>query len=68
MEPEEIIIKKAKERKVPVIIVSEDTLTTMDRLKELFGKARLRGEEKVKRIVNLVKTHVNVKEILEYIL
>ena len=67
LEPEEVIIKKAEERKVPVIIVSEDTLTTMDRLKELFGKARLRGEVKVKRIVNLVKTHVNVKDILEYI-
>ncbi len=67
LEPEEVIIKKAEERKVPVIIVSEDTLTTMDRLKELFGKARLRGEEKVKRIANLVKTYVNVKEILEYI-
>ncbi len=66
LEPEKFVVDKAEKMKVPVILVSEDTLTTMYKLREIFGKARLKGDEKVKKIVELVKSYVNLDEIMRY--
>ncbi|WP_456369900.1 phosphotransacetylase family protein [Geoglobus sp.] len=67
LEPERIILSMAEERSVPVILVSEDTLTTMTMLEQIFGRARLAGEVKVKRIVELVRENVRMEEVKEYL-
>ncbi len=65
--PDREVVRKAREKGVPIILVPEDTLTTTEKLEEALRNAKIRGEEKIKRITELVKTHVNVKELEEYI-
>ncbi len=67
LEPEKSIVEKARKLSVPIILVSEDTLTTMEKLKEVFERARLRGEEKIRRIIDLVKSYVNLDEVMRYL-
>ncbi len=66
--PEKDVIEKARERGVSIIVVPEDTLTTTERLEEAINAAKIRGTEKFERIVELVKMHVNVGELEDYIL
>ncbi|AKG92542.1 BioD-like N-terminal domain of phosphotransacetylase [Geoglobus ahangari] len=67
LEPERIILSMAEERKVPVILVSEDTLTTMTQLEQVFGRARLTGEVKLRRIEELVRSNLKIEEVKRYL-
>lgn len=53
--PSHTVLIKASERGVPVILVKEDTYTTVERLDEVMGRARLREPKKRKRAAELVK-------------
>ncbi len=65
--PERDVIEKASRKGVSVIVVPEDTLTTTEQLEEAMRKAKIKGKEKIERMVELVKMHVNVDEIEKYI-
>lgn len=64
LEPTKIVLGKAEEKGIPVILVKEDTLSTIERLNEIFGKARIKGEAKIERIKELVKNHVDVERLM----
>jgi len=65
LEPTKIVLGKAEEKGIPVILVKEDTLSTIERLNEIFGKARIKGEAKIKRIKELVSNHVDVEKLIK---
>ncbi len=65
LEPTGTILGKAEEKGVPVILVAEDTLTTVEKVDEVFGKARIRGDAKIKRVKELVEEFVNLDRLLE---
>lgn len=65
LEPTKIVLGKAEEKEIPVILVKEDTLSTIERLNEIFGKARIKGDAKIKRIKDLVSNHVDVEKLIE---
>ncbi|AIY90364.1 phosphotransacetylase family protein [Geoglobus acetivorans] len=67
LEPNRAIIGRAEEKGVPVILVSEDTLTTTIRIEEIFRKARVTGEIKAQRIKTLVKNHIRIEELKKYL-
>jgi BioD-like phosphotransacetylase family protein len=48
------IVARAMELSVPILVVKEDTLTTVERIEARLGKLRLHGEEKVRRAIELV--------------
>ncbi len=66
LEPPSIVIGKAEEKEIPMIVVPDDTLTTVEKIESIFGKARIRGEEKIKRIRELVESFVNLDRLMEY--
>ncbi len=66
LEPPSIVVGKAEEKNVPMIIVQDDTLTTVEKIQSIFGKARIRGEEKIKRLRELIETFVNLDKLVEY--
>jgi hypothetical protein len=66
LEPTKIVLGKAEEKGTPIILVKEDTLMTIERLNEVFGKARIKGEAKIKRMKELVKNHVDIDRLMEY--
>ncbi len=66
LEPPSIVIGRAEEKGIPMVVVPDDTLTTVEKIESIFGKVRIRGEEKIKRLRELVKTYVDVDKVIEY--
>lgn len=67
LEPPQTMLGKAEEKGVPVILVMDDTLTTMEKVDEIFGKARVRGDAKIKKIKELVAEYVDINRLKEYL-
>ena len=67
LEPPKPVVGLAEERGVPVILVREDTLTTAEKLGKAFGKVRIRGEKKIERFKELVKSYVDIDAIMRAI-
>lgn len=65
--PSQVVLEKAEEKGIPIILVKDDTLTTMERLDEIFGKARIKGDIKINRVKELVESFVDLKKISKYI-
>ncbi len=63
LEPPRTMLGKAEEKGVPVIVVADDTLTTMQKVEEVFGKAGIKGDVKLKRIKELVEQFVDLERL-----
>ncbi|RLI86822.1 MAG: hypothetical protein DRO98_04865 [Archaeoglobales archaeon] len=64
LEPPRPVVGLAEDRGVPIILVKEDTLTTVERLGRAFGKVRIRGRKKIERFKEFVESYVDVDTIL----
>lgn len=64
LEPSKVVLGKAEEKSIPVILVKEDTLSTIERLNEMFGHVRIKGEPKLERIKELVNNYVEVEKLM----
>ncbi|RZN37725.1 MAG: phosphotransacetylase family protein [Methanophagales archaeon ANME-1-THS] len=67
LEPTGTMLGKAEEKGVPVILVPDDTRTTLEKVDEVFGKARIRGEVKIRKMKELVKRFVDLKRLMGYL-
>ena len=67
LEPPQTMLGKAEEKGIPVIIVADDTLTTIEKVDEIFGKARISGDAKIGRIKELVEQFVDLNRLIEYL-
>ncbi len=67
LEPPSIVVGKAEEKGIPMIVVAEDTLTTVEKTQSIFRKARIRGKEKIERMRELIEMFVNLDKLIEYI-
>ena len=65
VKPAEIVVERAEENDVPIMLVEEDTLKTVARLEEVMRKARIKGELKIKKMKSLIENYVNVGRIIE---
>ncbi len=63
--PNELILSKAAERSVPVIVTDEDTFTIVDKIDSIFGKARISDPRRIQKGIELVKSRVNISKIIE---
>lgn len=57
--PNDIIIGRAEEKEVPIVVLSGDTYSIAKNMEKLSFRIRLRETEKVERGVNLIRTHVD---------
>ena len=48
------VIDRAEERQVPIILVSDDTLTTVDRAEQVFGAIRFKQQAKIRRFIAML--------------
>ena len=62
--PNDLILARARELGVPVLVVQEDTLFTVEKFENLLGRLRIREKEKIARGVELVGGSVDVRGIL----
>jgi BioD-like phosphotransacetylase family protein len=62
--PNELILARAQEAGVAILVVQEDTLFTVEKFENLMGRLRIREKEKIERGVNLVGANVDTAGIL----
>ncbi len=65
--PSPIILGKADEMGVPVILVNDDTLTAAEKTDMLIKTARTRGEKKMDRLSELMNMYVDVDRLYHLI-
>ena len=63
VEPIEYVVNEAELDEVPIILVRDDTLTTMDSLNSLQQGVRFNHPPKLERFASLMTEHVNLDAI-----
>ncbi|TVP69556.1 MAG: phosphotransacetylase family protein [Leptolyngbya sp. LCM1.Bin17] len=63
--PSEAILERAKDLEVPILAVDSDTLSTVERIDELFVQVRLHEPVKVKCAQDLVAEHFDLDRLLD---
>ena len=63
--PNQIIIARAREAGVPIVVVSHDTLTTVEKLESVLGRIRIRETPKVRRAQELLRERLNHRRIIQ---
>jgi BioD-like phosphotransacetylase family protein len=62
------VIERAEDRQIPILVVAEDTLTTVEKAEQLFGKVRFHQPAKFDRFVGMMNAgfdFVRLYNILE---
>ncbi len=62
--PNELILSRAGEKGVPILVIQEDTLFAVEVFEKLLGRLRIREREKIAHGVALVAASVDVAAIL----
>jgi BioD-like phosphotransacetylase family protein len=63
--PNQIIIARAREAGVPIVVVSHDTLATVEKLEAVLGRIRIREAPKVRRAQELLRERLNYRRIIQ---
>ncbi len=65
LRPSPIVLGRAEEVGVPVILVKPDTLTTVEIIEQFFGKTRFHQEEKIHCFEKLLEERFNFEALYE---
>jgi len=65
LEPSPIILGRAEEIGVPVLLVREDTLTTVQNIESFFGKTRFHQPKKIECFERLLEEHFDFAKLDE---
>lgn len=63
--PSNIIVSRAEERQVPMLLVKQDTLTTVEKIESLLKRLRVSGKKKVARAVELVNREIDFRSLYD---
>ena len=67
LRPSEAVLGTAAEADIPVILVRGDTMSTIERMERLIGRARIKHDVKLKRIVDLIESNINLNSLTQAI-
>jgi len=65
MYPNEIILAKADEKRVPVMVVNKDTLSTVEICERLLGGLSLHSKKKIQRAAQVIEQEVDCDKIYQ---
>ncbi len=63
LHPNPLVIKQADQMGVPILLVPENTMETVERLDRVFGKTRLGQKSKLEAFMSLVHEHVDLERL-----
>ena len=63
--PSPSVIDRAEERQVPIILVADDTLTTVERAEGIFGRIRFKQTAKIERFTALLDQHFDFTRLYD---
>ncbi|MGP8337796.1 MAG: phosphotransacetylase family protein [Methanosarcinaceae archaeon] len=67
LRPSEAVLGSAEHADIPVVLVRGDTMSTIERVERLIGRARIKQDMKLNRIVELIENNVNVEALIKAI-
>lgn len=65
--PQPELVRRAEQMGVPIVLVPHDTMRTVERIGQFFGKGRLAQQEKLARFKALLTEHFDFKQLYERI-
>lgn len=63
--PSPQVLDRAEDREVPIILVTDDTLTTVERAEGIFGHVRFKQEAKIARFTALLDQHFDFSRLYD---
>lgn len=57
--PNDIIVGRAEERDIPIMVVESDTLAVVQQVEDIMGTLRIRDERKIRRAIELVNDELD---------
>lgn len=63
LRPTQEVLNKATSRSIPIVLVKEDTLTTVEKIDQLVGKLPVRTDKKVTQANKLFNQYVDFTKI-----
>lgn len=64
-QPSTIVLGRAEELGVPMILVNYDTLTAVEKVGEIIGHVRFHEIKKIDKIVEVVREYIDINRLLE---
>jgi BioD-like phosphotransacetylase family protein len=64
MYPDIHVISKAKEKKVPVILVPDDTYSTVSKIESVTGRIKPNDQKKIDFVEQITSSHIDWKQML----
>jgi len=65
--PDVRVLTAAEEKGIPIILVSYDTYSTIERVKDVTGKIKIDDEKRINLAKKLVADHVDWRGILQFL-
>ncbi|MBI4713053.1 MAG: hypothetical protein HY762_07120 [Planctomycetes bacterium] len=65
--PSDIVLAKAEEKSVPVMVARDDTLKAMDKIRRLQEHFGIHAPSKVKEAIRIVQKNINFKAVYKKI-
>jgi hypothetical protein len=65
LHPSAVILKRAQELGIPVLLVGGDTLSVVEEVERLKGRLRVRGEMKIAKARELFAKHVDLARLCD---
>jgi len=63
--PNPIVLRRAEDKKVPIILAKEDVIATVARIEEALGKVRFNQEKKVSKLAGILEQHFNFPAVYQ---
>jgi len=63
LRPSHTVLARAQELRVPVLLVRDDTLTTVTTIEEMLGKLRVRQPRKIEHALEQFESHLELAEL-----
>ncbi|MDD3819109.1 MAG: phosphotransacetylase family protein [Actinomycetota bacterium] len=64
-QPSSIVLGRAEELGVPMILVNYDTLTAVEKVSEIIGRVRFHEIKKIDKIIEVMREYINIDKLLE---
>ncbi|HEY62038.1 MAG: phosphotransacetylase family protein [Anaerolineales bacterium] len=67
LHPSPLIIKQAEDLKVPILLVRDNTMETVENIERVFGKTRLGQSSKLKKFHSMLMEYVDIERLYSLI-
>ena len=61
----DVVVGRAQMKGIPIVSVSDDTFTTIDKIESAMGKTRIREKGKIARAKEIIDLEFDVKRLLK---